>query len=1388
MKIYKFMKIFYEISFELRYRAKLSYWLVWARDIVIFLQYLFFSLNFCSIDQITEGNVTFLKAAHNTLILNSWIYYTATPVYFSILMVIANLSFISYFIYSAFQSKKGKYNPINKLYTFSLVFEFIQPLIQVQNFVRLNMQTMFTLSHFSGANLVSMFFLFFNVLISAAYEYYASVFLQPRLIMINSFLDVISGATSHTLFWCRFMSIHTQIILATRYHYMKEITVFTVYGSLAYYTLFKRIFKGVNYSIFGAVLHDSPLFAHPILMYCHIHDIFSDHMIILAIALVLFYTASYWLYMRAVKYYAPLVFNHRLETSFPMNAALMIRNVAKREADIEGIQDYMVTRMRDDPDELLEILRFLGIFRSLRSQLLMALSSKKCTNAYYHYQFYAFTRVFKSYSSPTPQNYIANLDRIHRSYLVNLSLYWNYRYNNNIWKMILHGINTAILHVELISFVNFLAYIYQYDYYVIQSLSEVALVAMGQPKLSAYYKHYCNKLREHNKPIIDPIFRSMAAYYPISLQKYLQETKRSSSEGIIETTYSFGSTPIRFHINENTIYRDESTERSVTAMFVQRNTKLSSGALFLNIVLALIWGYLFANFDQSSRSSSSNQLKNIDFELKKCYSLAENLTAALILPSILSDLNINFMKSKNCTKDYYNIYNGIIDHIMKIRSDYYYHIHMLSTISDYLTSLATNHEDYCKSLRIVTENYTTLSYEIFDKMLLSANYFHNNVTHAIKTINIIPTLNLYMLVLFPFIVFGSVIIFIVIYLHLKISLRKIPNSCVEFLGSKERLGLLLFKKSLESWDLFKILYPMANQEGEKLGIFELYNKTKQQFKRQKIMKFSSETDVGKSQKSHHIDLKDSKLALSFIGSSDYLYPQQFALMSPFVKTNSPVISGELSETSTSDSTETSTTTLENPVLQESLENLEIVTAATKIATFEKKFFFSNLVLLVLIPWFSLLTIVFYAKYIALYSVFFNSEKLEIIDEKFRRISLTINYLNTAMRTIPEPWKDNKNFKFNNGNVSYDMIPHLLNQYLTQNKEISEMITEISIVPPNGSIAFVIYCILFFILCCIAAYHVDIKSSVGFDSLFHFPTGFVDDLNKPKDLPPKEILTNSVIDVKVDLNTGFINYISQNSMQILNIDPINLIGRKYEEYFVKDAENSRVFTTNSRRQKKFLECRYSSGHLINIALYNISVEQASVESIQKSLSTYMPNNIAKNFCEKGITLYDMKDQFIIILKFDNEVFNSSIDYLFSVIHNNIQCYTTISMLRCEGSCIYFACDMTDPLIPLLFVRDMIENSKPPKNKPQIKCIVQSFVITNSDIRAKIHYVTEPYISINYGKVKKNVPKVFSCPDNHVIIIGNSIQIPENFDKSILQVDETDIIIPFSNFDKFVDCIC
>ncbi|EAX85630.1 hypothetical protein TVAG_508000 [Trichomonas vaginalis G3] len=336
-----------------------------------------------------------------------------------------------------------------------------------------------------------------------------------------------------------------------------------------------------------------------------------------------------------------MILNEKYEPPWwlPLRNSLVMRIATQTTADIKCFELYTTFRMKQNPEEFIEILRFLGIFKSQRSKLFLMLSMWKGNSVYFDYQFYVLSRLFQSYEIPCPKNYIDILDRLHRHYLVTLSLFWQNRFEKNPIKSFVFATKCAFTHTELINLSKYLMFVYQYDANVANAYSEIALIAMGKPLQSVIYRRYATKLYENPGSVVDPIFRRFSNYYPISSEAYNIEISSLNEESKSENDNASSTSRLRFHFdNKSVIYRDEESDNSPMAMFVQKSNRLKRFSIYFSLSFAILWSIIFSRNISLIRSSKLVKIEEAKRLLQLSAEYSVNLTACFIVQPILSSI------------------------------------------------------------------------------------------------------------------------------------------------------------------------------------------------------------------------------------------------------------------------------------------------------------------------------------------------------------------------------------------------------------------------------------------------------------------------------------------------------------------------------------------------------------------------------------------------------------------------------------------------------------------------------------------------------------------------------------------------------------------------------
>lgn len=1354
----------YSLAFELRYRANTVYWLKWIREVFRFFQTIFFLLDFVPIDQICTRKPTAISLINNLALLNPGVY--NSPISLNSNITFLTIVLIVYYTFKYYSKKARSGSYLNKFTINFLIifFDFISPLIEFQLFFRFYQTFTILKDSFTFKNTLSLLLITINIGIIVHFDRICSVFFRPMVFLVRSLLDNYICSLDYLMFIARFLIITIQFILIHYYHFLAVLAIIIAYPIFVFFILEIRLSRGVHVTILGALLKDGPIFASPFMIFANLlpNKIISPGLI--CIVMLIIYAIIYKVYHDFIRRNACLILNEKYTPPWwiPYSNSLVMRYAARTEADVDGFENYILMRLQQNPDELLEVIRFLGLFKDHRNRILMILSKINSPSAYYDYQFYLISRVFRSYSK-TPQCYIQSLDKLHRHFLVCNSLFWKYRYENKLILSSVYGAKASLAHVELVDFIKYLVFIHQFDPYVLNSYAEILLVAKGDPKKSVIFRRYANLLKDNPNCMDDPIFRHTAKYYPIPLQKYSENLPNHSSSNTSDTdsNSSSSNSSLRIHVDQNVIYRDEKADNSPVAMFMRKCSEMKTYSTLTFMVLMAIFVYNYMRVSNYFQYQNSLKLNKVRSAVSKTMDVCIKLTSGVLIHQQSLYYKSENITTNNCSLFVSKVYDYIKYFNFSYKDDYYFITKVLGQTSDILSDANGNN---CENLK----NTTLFVFKQLHDIRINYEDFLGNLTDLRDRNLVLGHFYKGFMHMGVYSLISCIITTVLGFVALSATLRNLPAKAVEFLGSKERLSLLLLKKSLESWDLFKILFPNVKENDE--------HKTEAtpKLRAMKVAKYNSELDIKNNQQtSHHVNLIDAKFAISFIGADQLLKPSQFALLSPFLASPTPQIQSFFSETDTEDFSVSEVENIlpEKPISKEKLENIDVINKSIEQTNTEYKFIYILYFFLFLLPWF----FSFFLFYLARATVFFEHDRTVFYLNKINSLAMEIKVL---------PYNMYDMFK----NLSISKSSFNLNQNLSWYRRdlqlLLEDIDKINMTSQLSLMSTTVLTTFFWLLGMFAIYRVEQLTKMGFDSLFHFPFGYLDHVNKQKENPPEQKMISSILEVIVIKNSRLISCISTNCQEIVGLEPLEIIGRKFEEIFPEISGNLRCFTVSQKKQKKFIVSCYEQDHILRYALYDTSFDMQPKATLLIQLSNSMPNYYARKFCENGISRFEYKNSLIVIMRYSNNEFNPTVDNVFNVSNNVLQCYSDAKLLRCQGSLIYFIFKNSPIEIVLLFIRDLIHYSKPSsKFKAQIQSPLVSFSISRLSISCTLDVSFEPFLRFMNKEVSKQIGALFSLGRQQIFIANeaksypNAVKVKDVYGK-IITFDDLENLI--SNF--------
>ena len=287
---------------------------------------------------------------------------------------------------------------------------------------------------------------------------------------------------------------------------------------------------------------------------------------------------------------------------------------------------------------------------------------------------------------------------------------------------------------------------------------------------------------------------------------------------------------------------------------------------------------------------------------------------------------------------------------------------------------------------------------------------------------------------------------------------------------------------------------------------------------------------------------------------------------------------------------------------------------------------------------------------------------------------------------------------------------------------------------------------------------------AFNSLFHFPSEFVREMmaNKTEKEESKFPLPNKVLIVTMMEQTKEIYSVSDNSVEILQRTPAELICRKFPDVFVTDTERS-LLTYTSPDQKTKKQFKYSishAGELVKVMMIEEQVlmcnSKTKNQQMTTKLSFFVALSYAREFMASGKRDWSYDHAIVIMLRVRPDAPKLASDKFYQVVHSQTQNYSFVECLKADGSTMTFAIyEEMFPMVGLFFIRDLIKEAT---NAAKLKGSVfmpVSFVITQvPSLVLRVVYKSEPYLNISYEtsgevaylsyKLEQETVGFFACP--------------------------------------------
>lgn len=266
-----FLRSFYEIFYEIRLRTFIPYWVRWIKKIIIMLQMVIFTLDFCNLNDFYGEELSTFRTLNNIFLFSPWLVQDDNALFILSVSLLLHGIFIGIFYIFALKCKQHIFIKKEILTVFRVFIDVIFPLFQYEQFFLFSEVFIKLLEQPSIFLTIALLLMGCEVCIYALYDYMASIFIRPCLFTIESIIERYSGVTDQIFYWCKFSSLFVQVYLSNRYHYLVEIILYCLLLFAIIYVICARVGRGIHVTIIGALMEDAPLIIQPLVLLYHLH-------------------------------------------------------------------------------------------------------------------------------------------------------------------------------------------------------------------------------------------------------------------------------------------------------------------------------------------------------------------------------------------------------------------------------------------------------------------------------------------------------------------------------------------------------------------------------------------------------------------------------------------------------------------------------------------------------------------------------------------------------------------------------------------------------------------------------------------------------------------------------------------------------------------------------------------------------------------------------------------------------------------------------------------------------------------------------------------------------------------------------------------------------------
>lgn len=798
MKYYAYLQRFYKLYANILFKSPINSVMKSAVPIFSFLLFFFMAMDIhlpSLLLNITTNGSGILHIQSFFYFL-PWIYGTPSFLFDILFFFVLNIISFIFLFHAQILSAKDKYVPYWELAFIHFYQTILVPLLCYSLFFKF---CLLIEQINSGGDFIcwlSFSICIINIIFFFIHIYFESVFLSFIIIVSKSKFDTYDGKSNIILYLCRFLICIGSNLIDLTTNKLFIYLIAAAFLIISIFLFYRRVLLSIHNSYLSEYLEISPFFSISIVIVIHTYTknywlIFLALLIIHILTIAILFISHHHLVRESFRLFETLKKGDDLTENssqfpriLPGNIVSILRIITSHSGDPMIFLNILSQRQYNiKTSPMIEIIRFLAIFPSKRSDMITELSLLKSDSNYNRFIIYFFLKYLKSMTSVSDEKHTKFLDDLQRSFLVHHHIYWKMREHKKYFRSFVEACSTSYYFIELKFELMSLIERFPFDSYLYSRYADFYLIAYGNFVKYQQSKMISLDLEQDRNLITDPILHKTITNNVRILQFCNQEEIQVSMP------------------SHN--YNSSSSNENPVASYLKTSHRLIPFVPFIHITLAIVCFAVYFALSIPFENYSINEYKNINEQSPSLKLLYMKTFSTVFYPYAIQDLTpIDFTTIHDpdvCRSTFDSIYLYISNFYLSLPQIQSLGDFMFAFFQDYFYENMKNNKTVCQSLNNLTVAFDMLLDYFMNDLYNILNSMTKNMLNLEDRIQEHKNDYVVEIVAIVIVIFIIILYIIIIIIQVNFVFRKNPN-VIKFFASKKRITSLLLEQCIDSWE------------------------------------------------------------------------------------------------------------------------------------------------------------------------------------------------------------------------------------------------------------------------------------------------------------------------------------------------------------------------------------------------------------------------------------------------------------------------------------------------------------------------------------------------------------------------------------------------------------